>query len=260
MRRHGSASHESLPLVVPHVHPTAYLPSYAHAFTEMSSTQSIPLYEPLPDALTHIRLLEVLQGTIGQHVVCAMSVWPLDTAPPYDAISYTWGDPTLTVPVTINDTKLSVRQNCEYVMQQWFTTKTSVTKYIWVDAICIDQSNLKERGHQVTIMGELYKCSSHVLACVGPHADDSEYLFSFCRKEKILLGQLHSKEQPILFSVEQDKVWSEQWSRRIKDIFRPAAIETTPINGLFIGPRTKIRLRSACVAFMKRAYFSRVWM
>ncbi|KAH7396998.1 heterokaryon incompatibility protein-domain-containing protein [Phaeosphaeria sp. MPI-PUGE-AT-0046c] len=189
-----------------------------------------------------------------------MSIWPLEAAPQYDAISYTWGDPALTAPVTINGHQLSVRQNCEYVMQQWFTTKTTGSKYIWVDAICIDQSNIKERGEQVTIMGELYKRSSYVLACVGPHADDSEYLFSFCRKEKILLSQLHSKEQPISFSTEQDRVWSEQWSRRINDIFRPAAAETTPVNGLFIGPRTKMRLRSACVAFMKRAYFSRVWI
>lgn len=226
----------------------------------MSNVQSNPLYEPLPDALTHIRLLEVLQGKIGQHVVCAMSVWPLETAPPYDAISYTWGDPTLTVPVTINGVEISVRTNCEYVMQQWFTTKMNESKHIWVDAICIDQSNLKERGHQVTIMGELYKRSSQVTACVGPHADDSEYLFSFCSKEKILLGQLHSKERAIDFSLQEDTVWSDQWSRRIKEIFRPAATETTHINGLFIGPRTKTRLRSACIAFMKRPYFSRVWM
>jgi hypothetical protein len=226
----------------------------------MSGTQPIStaslLHEPLPNALTHIRLLEVLQGKVGQHVVCAMSVWPLDTAPPYDAISYTWGDPTLTIPVTINGQELIVRTNCEYVMQQWFTTRTSVSRYIWVDAICIDQSNLKERGSQVTIMGELYRRSSQVLACVGPHADDSEYLFSFCRKETILLGQLHSK-RPINFS---EDIWSKQWSRRIKEIFRPAAMETHPINGLFIGPRTKTRLRLACIAFMKRAYFNRVWM
>jgi hypothetical protein len=217
------------------------------------------IYERLPDALTHIRLLEVLQGNIGQHVVCAMSVWPLDTAPPYDAISYTWGDPALTVPVTINGQKMIVRQNCEYVMQQWFTTKSSAAKYIWVDAACIDQSNLKERGSQVTIMGELYKRSSQVLACVGSHSDDSEYLFSFCKKEKILLSQLHSKVRPVHFSY-SETTWPNQWSRRIKEIFRPAATETTPVNGLFIRPRTKIRLRLACVAFMKRAYFSRVWM
>jgi hypothetical protein len=237
------------------------LHTYTYTNTIMSVTNSNPvpnfLYEPLPDALTHIRLLHVLQGKIGQHVVCAMSVWPLDTAPTYDAISYTWGDPALTAPITINGQEMIVRQNCEYVMQQWFARSTSGTKYIWVDAACIDQSNLEERGRQVTLMGELYKRSSQVLACVGPHADDSEYLFSFCRKEKILLGQLHSKEWPINF---YEDVWSDQWSRRIMEIFRAEAKETIPVNGLFIGPRTKIRLRLACIAFMKRAYFSRVWM
>jgi hypothetical protein len=227
----------------------------------MSLTQSESLppftHEPLPDALTHIRLLEVVQGKVGEHVVCAMSVWPLDTAPSYDAISYTWGDPTLTVPITINGQTMVVRQNCEYVMQQWFTTKKkSTSKYIWVDAACIDQSNLRERGFQVTIMGELYEKATQVLACVGPHSDDSEYLFYFCKREGIFMDQLHSKEPMGAWSTS----WSTPWSRRVKNIFNPHVPQTHPVNALFIWPSTKRRLRSACIAFLKRAYFSRVWM
>jgi hypothetical protein len=88
----------------------------------MSSTHSNPLlsfiHEPLPDALTHIRLLEVLHAKGRQHVVCTISVWPLDMAPSYDAISYTWGVPALTTAISINGQSIVVQQNCEYVMQQ----------------------------------------------------------------------------------------------------------------------------------------------
>jgi hypothetical protein len=229
----------------------------------MSLTRSVspPIFthEPLPDALTHIRLIEVLQGKVGQHVVCTVSVWPLDTAPSYDAISYTWGDPALTVSITINGQTMVVRQNCEYVMQQWFTAKRSTSKYIWVDAVCIDQSNLKERGFQVTIMGKLYREAAQVLACVGPHSDDSEYLFYFCRRESFFMDQLHPKGDRIKESWD-DVVWSTQWKQRIKDIFNENLTATHPVNALFIWPSTKARLRSACIAFLKRAYFSRVWM
>jgi hypothetical protein len=225
----------------------------------MSSTHSNApsfTHEPLPDALTHIRLLEVLHAKVGQHVVCTISVWSLDTAPSYDAISYTWGDPALTTAISINGQSMVVRQNCEYVIQQWFTTKKKSTTLIWVDAVCIDQQNFKERGFQVTIMGDLYKRAAQVLACVGPHADDSEYLFQFCKRESVFMDQLHTKEAKGAWST----TWSTPWSRRIQDIFNPNVPQTTPVNALFIWPSTKRRLRSACIAYLKRAYFSRVWM
>lgn len=76
------------------------------------------VHSPLPDSKTHIRLLEVQQGNFEQHVVCAMSVWPLDSAPPYSAISYTWGDPALTANITIDGRHMVVRQNCEYALNR----------------------------------------------------------------------------------------------------------------------------------------------
>lgn len=38
---------------------------------------------------------------------------------------------------------------------------------LWVDALCIDQSDLTERSHQVTIMHTIYRRSTHLLVWLG---------------------------------------------------------------------------------------------
>src|SRR5690349_1061293 len=93
-------------------------------------------HDPLPDSPRHIRLLEILQGDFGQHVICTLSAWEFDTAPPYVAISYTWGDPNSTTDITVNGRCMLVRTNCEYALQQVFHNTKSQRQYVWLDAIC----------------------------------------------------------------------------------------------------------------------------
>lgn len=167
-------------------------------------------YTPLPNAATHIRLLRIIRLNEDQaddqdqthqpHVHAQLTVWPLATAPPYHAISYTWGNPNETTHVVINDKCMVVRRNCEYVLKQakwyedgrrkqkgrrWMGLNGKVAKgkeewgwYYWCDAICIDQGNNAEKGFQVALMGGIYKGAERVLACVGEGAEGSEMVFS----------------------------------------------------------------------------------
>jgi hypothetical protein len=41
------------------------------------------------------------------------------------------------------------------------------TGYIWIDQICINQSDIKERGQQLTLMGQIYSSCSVVLVWLG---------------------------------------------------------------------------------------------
>lgn len=40
-------------------------------------------------------------------------------------------------------------------------------RYYWIDAICIDQENELDRGHQVGMMGDIYGGASRVIAWLG---------------------------------------------------------------------------------------------
>lgn len=158
-------------------------------------------HEPLPDPAKYIRLLEVLDDNYSKtiKVRCRLTTWPIDSVPPYHAISYTWGDAGSNTTILMNDQPLRVRMNCEFALKQAYWYKRSYSylyrkwrsrcyeqnrgqwysksRYIWLDAICIDQMNLGEKSKQVAMMGSIYKRASHVLACIGDHADDSLFFF-----------------------------------------------------------------------------------
>ncbi|KAF2826042.1 hypothetical protein CC86DRAFT_293750, partial [Ophiobolus disseminans] len=122
-------------------------------------------HEPLRDSTTHIRLLEIIAGTLGETVTCQLTEWPIESAPSYYALSYTWGNPAATTYITVNKQAFSVRVNCEYALQQAFASMAC--KYYWIDAVCIDQTSRQEKNHQVAMMGKLYRKAAHVFACVG---------------------------------------------------------------------------------------------
>lgn len=47
------------------------------------------------------------------------------------------------------------------------------TGLIWIDAVCIDQENVRERNHQVDLMSMIYKGASRTVAYVGEASEDS---------------------------------------------------------------------------------------
>lgn len=75
-------------------------------------------YSDLPDPANPIRLLRGLRAEEGQTVHCDLSVWPTESVPSYNAISYTWGDPASIATIILNGKQIIVRHNCEYVLRQ----------------------------------------------------------------------------------------------------------------------------------------------
>lgn len=144
--------------------------------------------DALPNSKTHLRLLKVIQGAFDKHVVCELTTWPVDETPTYNAISYTQGDLNLTSKITINGKEREIRQNCRYVLQQTYAFSSNA--YCWCDAICVDQSNSLEKGHQVAMFGSLYTKATQVLVCVGEHENDSEFLFEVLRRKSNILEDI----------------------------------------------------------------------
>jgi hypothetical protein len=195
----------------------------------------------LPDPKTHIRLLEVLQGSFKDPISCQLTTWPFYIAPAYYAISYAWGDPADLAQIKVNDKDMTVRKNCEYVLQQVAVTK--VSRYYWLDALCIDQDGTHEKNHQVAMIGQIYKRAAHVLACIGPHADDSEYIAEYIDKHKSLLLGIWD-----LSAHSGKRAW---WtiSRYVLEIELSRR-----------GKKRIHRLSYAMDSLLHRPYFSRLWI
>lgn len=86
--------------------------------------------------------------------------WPV-----YTAISYTWGDATPTLPISVDGEVFHVRLQCWYAL--WQVRQAGLSGNIWIDSICINQEDNAEKSAQVAMMGTIYASANLVAACIG---------------------------------------------------------------------------------------------
>lgn len=91
----------------------------------------------------------------------------LKHAPSFEAISYVWGDPTISESIRIDsDTDdISITPNLASALRQFRTRDKA--RMLWADGICIDQGNNDEKALQVPMMADIYRTASGVLAWMG---------------------------------------------------------------------------------------------
>jgi hypothetical protein len=137
-------------------------------FTAMSSSHNEPIYTPelgLDPATDGFRLIKVVKGYRYERITCQLFCSEQDNAPDYQALSYTWGEPDPTHSIDVNGNPFEVRENLFFALLEIRRPEKDIT--LWVDAICINQANHKERGHQVKQMGSIYETAEEVLVWLG---------------------------------------------------------------------------------------------
>lgn len=131
-------------------------------------------YKPLPHDGCSIRLLRLLPTCkSGSRIECEIfygNIREVDQAP-YEALSYIWGDASQTVDIGLNGCVFPVTVNLEAALRA--LRKTDESRILWVNAICINQADIKEQGEQVRIMWDIYKAADCVVAWLGPEEGDS---------------------------------------------------------------------------------------
>ena len=124
--------------------------------TQLRPTAGFP-YSPLPPGI--IRLVRLYAGT---YLMCDLIIAHLDSLPPYEALSYCWGDSKDRFPITCNGVRgLAVTENLHSALKR--LQLPNQPRLIWADAICINQEDIDERGSQVRLMKDIYRraFSSH---------------------------------------------------------------------------------------------------
>ena len=116
-------------------------------------------------AETTIRILTLYPGVAGTRLEGRLDFANLDDKPQYEAISYVWGDPTRCDEIMIDGKALGLTQSISDALQR--IRLRDEPRAIWADQVCINQDDLSERGHQVKLMGQIYKNTTKVLAWLG---------------------------------------------------------------------------------------------
>ncbi|QDS72613.1 hypothetical protein FKW77_001710 [Venturia effusa] len=159
-------------------------------------------YSPL-ESHRHIRLLSVrtFRSKTNQSVVLYdMVTVTLDSAPPFEALSYVWGDAERPHNLFFaNRRHLPITTSLSSALPLISTHCT--TEYLWIDQICIDQGNVLERNHQVKIMGEIYRMAVRVLLYTGVFDSELSSILSIAEDHEMRqcsLAELQSALEDLL--------------------------------------------------------------
>ncbi|KAF2125227.1 HET-domain-containing protein [Dothidotthia symphoricarpi CBS 119687] len=95
----------------------------------------------------------------------------------YEALSYTWGDVTYRQSIYFHGGRreLQIGANCYNALRH--LRRKDHDRQVWLDAICIDQSNLDERADQVRLMDQIFQSASGVVVHLGEETSGSRELF-----------------------------------------------------------------------------------
>ena len=142
--------------------------------------------------------------------MCSFLYGNVPGCPSYIALSYTWGDAGVQRNLRIESCgNLSIRHNLHVYLHMRSLAIKQAT-YLWIDAICIDQSNVHERNHQVNLMKEIYTAASAVDIWLGLEADDSDLA--------ILYINSRAKSSPTDAGSGRPKVWSSRVGRAVSEL------------------------------------------
>lgn len=163
-----------------------------------------------------LRLLKVLPDKAHGRVQVEM--WEARTPTPYRCLSYTWGDQTHKTEIWLNNRVMQVGMNLLEFLEM--ATQRFPNENLWIDALCINQSNNKEKSIQVQQMAVVYQQADEVLVWLG-NDQAIAGLFNWCRKPPSKLNK---------------------------------ALRYLPVE------RTPIWLRSAATKLAQHPYWTRAWI
>lgn len=217
----------------------------------MSACECPSVYKPLNRASKEIRVLDLrpsidatepIRGSL--RIVTLSGTRPSKTQAPilqaaeapeqrYETISYAWGDSQCNSIIFVGKNSLKVPASAEAAIRRMRDSHS--TRTLWIDAICINQDDIGEKGHQVSIMGDVYAQSTCNLVWLG---ESDESTASAIRSFAAIYRE-------ILSMTDNLRTWTET------------------LDGFYTGSRAEFQTTydlPAMVRFYGRPWFRRLWV
>src|SRR3569833_216474 len=216
-------------------------PDIHHPFSALPDMASFE-YDDLDLEGPAFRLLRLRSGE-GPDIHCELfqaQVQERESAISYEALSYTWGSTETTDGITLDGKGLDITRNLYLALQH--LRYRDHDRIMWVDAICINQSNHKERGHLVQQMGAIYQQADQVIFWLGEATNETNVVMDALRRL-----QEESLEYVCRDWRRTDQRWMDIWITIQRDLqskhSNPAA-----------------HLRDGLQSLLHRPWFRRVWI
>jgi hypothetical protein len=183
-------------------------------------------YSLLDQHTDEIRIL-ILQPGVGLDALhCTLETCQLGNCKAFEALSYAWGDPTPVEPIFINGSRTLIAHNLNLALQHLRFPQSC--RALWIDAVCINQTDTRERNHQVFMMNRLYSAAERVLVWLGEARDHSDIAMKGL--EKLAEGQkMTDTERASLGRVIYDCLIDRDWWGRLWVVQEVVLAKSDPI-------------------------------
>ncbi|KAI1771762.1 HET-domain-containing protein [Hypoxylon cercidicola] len=198
-------------------------------------------YVPFGDepGCSKFRILTLLPGSGDQPLECILEHGDIGGSPPYETISYAWGDPREKVNIICNSRTLAITAALGEALRH-FRSPSERKRSLWADAICINQNDNEERSRQVRRMKDIYSKASRLLIWLGEGRDESD------RGIAVALHLAHTCRQYVSAGGSLDTItFNDELARKLF--------------GKFTDPSEFSRL-AAFARLIERLWFTRVWV
>ncbi|KAF4628511.1 hypothetical protein G7Y89_g9641 [Cudoniella acicularis] len=187
-------------------------------------------YQPLPSGDLRIRLVKLHSGPKTGEITCSVLQCILSETPEYEAVSYCWGNPEDKTTITCDGKSLQVPSTLRPFLLR--TRAKGRERILWIDSICINQLDNKEKAAQVREMHKVYQKAMRTLIWLGQDSENSTLGIQFA----LLLHKL---------SLDTAEKRKSRWYRLNK---------VWKCSGIFL------RQWTAFFELLERPWFSRAWI
>ena len=204
-----------------------------------SIKKSLPTYKySILNGKQAIRLLRLLPGS-----TLAFELFPFDIhkAPPYLALSYTWGSHTSHDAITVDGQSITIPKNLADAMKSMRDYVKKKRLMLWADSVCVNQGDVQERSHQIGLMHSIYRCAE----CVG-----------------IWLGKSANESDLVMDKMTEWKCEFDRLCEPFEDNWELATTSISASNTTFYGPEgsTQYGAWRAFQILIQRAWWRRAWI
>ncbi|KAK1908926.1 hypothetical protein P3342_006806 [Pyrenophora teres f. teres] len=175
-------------------------------------------YQSLNQSEPSIRLIQILPMLSDNgRIQCAVTHTTISAI--YSCLSYRWGDCSPTHTILVDGKPFTIRQNLFDFLMAAHTKAASEDPSVlgphWIDALCIDQSNVLERNHQVAQMSKIYAGAERVHIWLGKMDDLSFATVLEHRNEMIVSNEQSIRYKPacryFINCVVRNEYWTRTW-------------------------------------------------
>ncbi|KAI0528119.1 heterokaryon incompatibility protein-domain-containing protein [Xylaria bambusicola] len=186
------------------------------------------------------RLVRLLKGVANDFIDCELVYTSLDeNGISYEAVSYTWGSSNKPFSILLDGQKFMVTENLWSLLRDLREAESD--RYLWIDAIAINQDDDLERGHQVQRMQAIYGGAERVLVYLGTDSPFTRALL-----ESLLLLQTSISGR---YSAPDDIRWKTTWQ-----------VVLSKLQDRYTTVDVKGDLQKGFIELLQRSWFRRIWV